>query len=202
MLMSVELPLVLQALECLLGGEASHAPAERHLTEIDWVLTRGVLDAVVHQLSVAWDELGGQELARGDVDIEGDAGVLTPIGEPTLSVELRAQDRRPGLGDVAADPVGRDRADHRAHPRRRQRARAPSTRRAPTRCAAASPAQACCCAPRSAPCRCRSSACSSWPPARCWCSKTAPRTACCCSPRVCRSDAGAQGAAAPGAPSS
>jgi flagellar motor switch protein FliM len=89
MLMSVELPMVLQALECLLGGEASHAPAERHLTEVDWVLTRGVLDAVVHQLSVAWDELGGQELVRGEVDIEGDAGVLTPIGEPTLAVNFQ-----------------------------------------------------------------------------------------------------------------
>jgi flagellar motor switch protein FliM len=81
--------MVLQALECLLGGEASHAPAERHLTEVDWVLTRGVLDAVVHQLSVAWDELGGQELVRGEVDIEGDAGVLTPIGEPTLAVNFQ-----------------------------------------------------------------------------------------------------------------
>jgi flagellar motor switch protein FliM len=89
MLLSVELPLVLQALECLLGGEAAQAPpAERHLSEIDWVLTRGVLDAIVHQLSVAWDELGGPELARGEVDVEGDAGVLTPIGEPTLSVTL------------------------------------------------------------------------------------------------------------------
>lgn len=91
MLLSVELPLVLQALECLLGGEAAQAPAERHLTEIDWVLTRGVLDAMVHQLSVAWDELGGTELTRGDVDIEGDAGVLTPIGEPTLSVTLEVK---------------------------------------------------------------------------------------------------------------
>jgi flagellar motor switch protein FliM len=54
LLMSVELPLVLAALECLLGGEAAQAPAERHLTEVDWVLTRGVFDAVVHQLSVAW----------------------------------------------------------------------------------------------------------------------------------------------------
>ncbi len=88
MLMSVELPLVLQALECLLGGEAAQAPAERHLTEIDWVLTRGLLDAIVHQLSVAWAELGGPELVRGEVDMEGDAGVLTPIGEPTLSVTL------------------------------------------------------------------------------------------------------------------
>jgi flagellar motor switch protein FliM len=88
MLMSVELPLVLQSLECLLGGEAAQAPAERHLTEIDWVLTRGLLDAIVHHLSVAWDELGGPELVRGEVDMEGDAGVLTPIGEPTLSVTL------------------------------------------------------------------------------------------------------------------
>jgi flagellar motor switch protein FliM len=88
LLMSVELPLVLAALECLLGGEAAQAPAERHLTEVDWVLTRGVFDAVVHQLSVAWEELGGTELERGDLDIEGDAGVLTPIGEPTLSVDF------------------------------------------------------------------------------------------------------------------
>jgi flagellar motor switch protein FliM len=91
MLMSVERPLVLQSLECLLGGEAAHAPTERHLTEIDWVLTRGVLDAVVRQLSVAWDELGGALLTRGDVDIEGDAGVLMPVGEPTLSVALEVK---------------------------------------------------------------------------------------------------------------
>jgi flagellar motor switch protein FliM len=88
MLMSVELALVLQTLECLLGGEASQAPSERHLTEIDWVLTRGTLDAIVHQLSVVWEDFGGPALARGEVDIEGDAGVLTPVGEPTLSVTL------------------------------------------------------------------------------------------------------------------
>ncbi len=91
MLMSVELPVVLQALECLLGGKASQAPAERHLTEIDWVLTRGMLDTVVRQLSVAWDEIGGPELARGEVDMEGDAGVPSPIGEPTLSVALEVK---------------------------------------------------------------------------------------------------------------
>lgn len=88
MLMSVELPMVLQAIECLLGGEAAHAPAARHLTEIDWMLARGMLDTIVERLSVAWDEIGGPELKRGKVDTEGDAGVLTPIGEPTLSVTL------------------------------------------------------------------------------------------------------------------
>jgi len=89
MLLSVELPLVLQALECLLGGEAAHAPSERHLTEIDWVLTRGLLDAMVHELSGAWGEIDGPELKRGEVDTEGDAGVFTPVGEPTLSVTFR-----------------------------------------------------------------------------------------------------------------
>jgi flagellar motor switch protein FliM len=86
MLLSIELPLVLQTLECLLGGDAAHAPAERHLTEVDWVITRGVLDSVVAQLSAAWEELGATELTRGEVDIEGDAGVATPVGDPTLSV--------------------------------------------------------------------------------------------------------------------
>jgi flagellar motor switch protein FliM len=90
MLMNVEQAFVLQALECLLGGEAAHAPSSRHLTEIDWVLTRSVLNAVVHQLSVAWGELGSPELRLGELDVEGDAGVLTPIGEPTLSVALDA----------------------------------------------------------------------------------------------------------------
>ncbi|HYB24850.1 MAG TPA: FliM/FliN family flagellar motor switch protein [Solirubrobacteraceae bacterium] len=88
MLMSVELALVLQALECLLGGEPAQAPAERHLTEIDWVLTRGVLDAIVRELSEAWEEFGGPELTRGEVDLEGDARVPSPVGEPTLSVTV------------------------------------------------------------------------------------------------------------------
>ncbi len=43
MLLSVEQPLMLQALECLLGGQAAQAPSERHLTDIDWVLARSTV---------------------------------------------------------------------------------------------------------------------------------------------------------------
>jgi flagellar motor switch protein FliM len=89
MLLSVELALVLQALECLLGGDAAQAPPARHLSEIDWVLTRGLLDAVVGELSAAWAEIDGPQLQRGEVDTEDDAGVFTPVGEPTLSVTFR-----------------------------------------------------------------------------------------------------------------
>ena len=139
---------MLQALECLLGGKAAQAPAERHLTEIDWVLTRGVLDAIVRQLSVAWDELGGPELTRGEVDIEGDAGVLAPIGEPTLR-RSRSRSRSTGsprlmsllipwaaiepiassIRGAGGEPRSADRAGRRgASPRPRRRAGAAARR--------------------------------------------------------------------------
>jgi flagellar motor switch protein FliM len=91
MLLSVELPLLLQALECLLGGSAAQAPAHRHLTDVDWVLARGFLEKIVGDLSLAWSDIGGPKLSRGDLDIEGDAGLLTWAGEPTLSVDLRSE---------------------------------------------------------------------------------------------------------------
>jgi flagellar motor switch protein FliM len=90
LLLSVELPWVLQALECLLGGKADQAPAERHLTDIDWALAKGLLDTVVGGLSKAWVELEGPELTRGELDLEGDAGVSAAASEPTLAVTLQS----------------------------------------------------------------------------------------------------------------
>jgi flagellar motor switch protein FliM len=88
MLLHVEQPMILQALECLLGGKAAQAPSERHLSEIDWTLAKGLLDTVVAELDVAWRELGGPKLTRGVLDLEGDAGVTVAPGEPTLSLRL------------------------------------------------------------------------------------------------------------------
>jgi flagellar motor switch protein FliM len=84
MLLSVELRFLLQALECLLGGDAAQAPSERHLTDIDWALAEDLLTRIVAELSRSWEDLGGPPLSRGALDLEGDAGVLTPAGEPTL----------------------------------------------------------------------------------------------------------------------
>lgn len=99
MLLEIELPLLLQALECLLGGTAAQAPAERRLSEIDWALTRGMLEAIVGQLGMAWRDLGNLELSYGQVDMEGDAGVFAPIGEPTflLMFECRIDGERSGM---------------------------------------------------------------------------------------------------------
>ena len=90
MLLEIEQPFLLQALECLLGGCAAQAPPERRLSEIDWALARGLLDAIVGQLAFAWRDLGGLELTYGQIDMEGDAGVFAPIGEPTFAVTLSA----------------------------------------------------------------------------------------------------------------
>jgi flagellar motor switch protein FliM len=88
MLLEIELPMVLQSLECLLGGSAEQAPRERHLSEIDWGLTRSLVEAIVSQLALAWRDLAGLELTFGQLEEEGDAGVSMPIGEPTFSLTL------------------------------------------------------------------------------------------------------------------
>jgi flagellar motor switch protein FliM len=88
LLLSIELPWVLQALECLLGGSAAQAPAERHLTELDWSLVKGLVETAVATLSQSWIELEGPELSCGELDLEGDAGVSAAASEPTLVVNL------------------------------------------------------------------------------------------------------------------
>jgi flagellar motor switch protein FliM len=90
MLLSVETALVLQSLECMLGGEAASAPAERRLSELDWKLATRMLDVIVSGLSSAWCELGAPELTRGVLDVDGDAGVLALPNEPTLSVAFNS----------------------------------------------------------------------------------------------------------------
>jgi flagellar motor switch protein FliM len=91
MLLGIEMAFVLRALECLLGGRAQEAPIqERALSEIDWALTKRMLGSLVGQLSQVWRDLGGLQLALGEVDLEGEAGVLAPIGEPTFAVSLAA----------------------------------------------------------------------------------------------------------------
>jgi flagellar motor switch protein FliM len=91
MLLCIEPPLVLQALECLLGGHPTQATPERRFSEVDWALMQRLLQSMIAQLSPAWRDLGGLELSLGEVDLEGDAGVLAPIGEPTFAVALESR---------------------------------------------------------------------------------------------------------------
>lgn len=91
MLIGLELPLMLRALECLLGGSAASAPQTRKLSEIDWALSRRLLESIVLQLSLVWRDLGGLELSVGEIDLEGDAGLIVPIAEPTFAVTFELE---------------------------------------------------------------------------------------------------------------
>lgn len=88
MLLGIEPPLILRALECLLGGAAPTAPDERRFSEIDWALTRRLVDGVTTQLGAAWRDLGSIELTLAEIDVEGDAGVAAPHAEPTLALNF------------------------------------------------------------------------------------------------------------------
>lgn len=91
MLLSVEPSMILRALECLLGGTAQGAPATRRFSEIDWALTRRLLEAATSHLSTAWRDLGGLQLLLGEIDLEGDAGVMFRLGEATFAVTLECR---------------------------------------------------------------------------------------------------------------
>jgi flagellar motor switch protein FliM len=91
MLLCIEPPVVLQALECLLGGHPAQAASERRFSEVDWALTQRLLQSMIAQLGPAWRDLGGLELSLGEVDLEGDAGVISPIGEPTFAIALESR---------------------------------------------------------------------------------------------------------------
>jgi flagellar motor switch protein FliM len=91
LLLCVEPALVAQALECLLGGTAAQAAADRRLSEIDWALTRRLLQSMVAHLNPTWRDLGNLELQLGEVDLEGDAGVVAPLGEPTFALMIESR---------------------------------------------------------------------------------------------------------------
>ncbi len=91
MLLSIETPLILRALECLLGGRAAEAPAKRHFSELDWALTRRLLEATTAHLSTAWRDLGRLQFVLGQIDLDDDAGVILPLGEATFAITLECR---------------------------------------------------------------------------------------------------------------
>jgi flagellar motor switch protein FliM len=91
MLLCIEPPFVLQALECLLGGHPAQAASERRFSEVDWALTQRLLQSMLAQLGPAWRDLGGLDPSLGEIDREGDAGVFVPIGEPTFALTLESR---------------------------------------------------------------------------------------------------------------
>jgi flagellar motor switch protein FliM len=91
LLLTAELPLMLAALEALLGGSPQGAPAERRLTEIDWALSRRLFSTLLHQLSLLWHDAADVELEIADVESSLENVQIAALSEPTLSLAVEAR---------------------------------------------------------------------------------------------------------------
>jgi flagellar motor switch protein FliM len=91
MLLTAEQSLILTAIEALLGGGTDRPPKERRFSEIDWSLSRRLLESIVNQLSLVWHELGGVGFAIEDIDLHNDASRIASVSEPTYVVMIEAR---------------------------------------------------------------------------------------------------------------
>jgi flagellar motor switch protein FliM len=91
-LMTVESQFVLTAIEGLLGGSTQQAPRPRRFSEIDWMLSRRLVESIVHQLSAAWHDLGGNiSFSVEDIAQQTDATSIASVSEPTFVVMIEAR---------------------------------------------------------------------------------------------------------------
>jgi flagellar motor switch protein FliM len=91
MMLTAEQPLVLSAIECLLGGIADRPPKERRFSEIDWTLTRRFIESIVNQLSIVWQDLGGLSLSVEEMDLHHETSQVAVVSEPTYVVMIECR---------------------------------------------------------------------------------------------------------------
>lgn len=91
MLLSAELPLMVTAVEGLLGGDASGPVKDRPLTDIDLILVRRLARTLVETLSGIWFDLAELTLSLADVDAQAERVQVAAGSEPTLMLTMEAR---------------------------------------------------------------------------------------------------------------
>ena len=91
LLFTIEQSLILMCLDCLLGGSPDKPPRERRFSEIDTILTQRLIDAMVHQLSLVWQDLAGLTLSVVEIETFNDASQIAPVSEPTLVIVIESR---------------------------------------------------------------------------------------------------------------
>ncbi len=92
LLMTIEQQFVLTAIEGLLGGSTERAPKPRRFSEIDWMLSRRLVESIVHQLSATWHDVGGDiSFVVEDLALQTDATSIASVSEPTFVVMIEAR---------------------------------------------------------------------------------------------------------------
>jgi flagellar motor switch protein FliM len=100
MLLSAELPVVLVALERMLGGRPDTASRDRELTDIDLMVVQRMFGTIVEALSSVWFEVSEMTLEIAEVDTQAETVQVATGSEPTLVLTLEA--RLDGLSSTMA----------------------------------------------------------------------------------------------------
>ncbi|MES1192699.1 MAG: hypothetical protein ABUM26_00125, partial [Solirubrobacterales bacterium] len=91
MLMTSELPVVLTALERMLGGRPETAARDRLLTDIDLMVVHRLFSTMVDALSTVWFDVTETTLSIATVDTQAETVQVTAGSEPTLALTLEAR---------------------------------------------------------------------------------------------------------------
>ncbi len=91
MILSAEQPLLVAAIERMLGGTGEQAPPQRRLSDIDMMLAGQLFEALVEQLSIIWNELLGSTLEVDVLVSPQQSAQLAPTSEPTISFTIEAK---------------------------------------------------------------------------------------------------------------
>jgi flagellar motor switch protein FliM len=90
MLLTCELPVVLVALERMLGGNPETASRERELTDIDLMVVQRLFTTIVESLSSVWFDIAEMTLQIAAVDTQVETIQVASGAEPTLALTMEA----------------------------------------------------------------------------------------------------------------
>jgi flagellar motor switch protein FliM len=91
MLLTAETPLILGAIELLLGGTIEGNVKERRMTDIDQALAKHFFERLLTQLTLIWTDVAGLELKLETLDSHLETAQMVSVSEPTMSLMLEAR---------------------------------------------------------------------------------------------------------------
>jgi flagellar motor switch protein FliM len=91
LIMAVEQPLVLEAVDRLLGGDGRSEIVDRPLTEVDRLIARRFFNTLAYCLGQAWKELCGEEIGLQRIMGYEQVADVCAIEEPTLVLTIEVK---------------------------------------------------------------------------------------------------------------
>jgi flagellar motor switch protein FliM len=89
--LTAELSFLLSLLERLLGGQSIERPSERHLTDVDRVLTRRIFQTLLDELSISFNDIAELRFSLIDLETERAPAQLAPLSEPSLMMTFEVK---------------------------------------------------------------------------------------------------------------